>query len=102
MASDTFDADFFEQKLHSLKDSQDSIQQLSAWCLERKQHHKKIVSTWLQVLKKGILNVYIDTLCDIFIQCICKNQNKNLVINIYVHIYVLKITILIIIFEIFN
>ncbi|XP_020296538.1 uncharacterized protein LOC109861338 isoform X2 [Pseudomyrmex gracilis] len=52
MASDTFDAEFFEQKLHSLKDSQDSIQQLSAWCLERKQHHKKIVSTWLQVLKK--------------------------------------------------
>lgn len=54
MASSEFDVEFFERKLHSLKDSQESIQGLSAWCLERRQHHKKIVATWLQVLKKGI------------------------------------------------
>ncbi|KYQ46835.1 Regulation of nuclear pre-mRNA domain-containing protein 2 [Trachymyrmex zeteki] len=51
MAND-FDAEQFERRLHSLKDSQESIQGLSAWCLDRRQHHKKIVTTWLQVLKK--------------------------------------------------
>lgn len=56
MASNDFDVEFFEQKLHTLKDSQESIQGLSAWCLERRQHHKKIVATWLQVLKKGKLS----------------------------------------------
>ncbi|XP_043472767.1 uncharacterized protein LOC122505321 isoform X2 [Leptopilina heterotoma] len=52
MTSNEFDSEFFERKLLALKDSQDSIQSLSAWCLERRQHHKKIVATWLQVLKK--------------------------------------------------
>ncbi|XP_071557092.1 uncharacterized protein [Temnothorax nylanderi] len=52
MASNDFDAEQFERRLHSLKDSQESIQGLSAWCLDRRQHHKKIVATWLQVLKK--------------------------------------------------
>ncbi|KAL0099738.1 hypothetical protein PUN28_019860 [Cardiocondyla obscurior] len=51
MAND-FDAEQFERRLHALKDSQESIQGLSAWCLDRRQHHKKIVATWLQVLKK--------------------------------------------------
>ena len=53
MASSEFDVEYFEKRLHGLKDSQESIQGLSAWCLERRQHHKKIVATWLQVLKKG-------------------------------------------------
>jgi len=53
MTSSDFDVEFFERKLYTLKDSQESIQGLSAWCLERRQHHKKIVATWLQVLKKG-------------------------------------------------
>ncbi|XP_066590062.1 uncharacterized protein [Prorops nasuta] len=52
MAADNFDVEHFERRLQSLKDSQESIQSLSAWCLERRQHHKKIVATWLQVLKK--------------------------------------------------
>lgn len=43
----------FEKKLLQLKDSQESINTLSAWCLENRQHHKKIVSAWLNVLKKG-------------------------------------------------
>lgn len=55
MASMDFDAEFFEKRLQNLKDSQDSIQSLSSWCLERRPHHKKIVASWLQVLKKGIL-----------------------------------------------
>ncbi|XP_012276168.1 uncharacterized protein LOC105697431 isoform X2 [Orussus abietinus] len=52
MAANDFDVELFERRLHTLKDSQESIQSLSAWCLERRQHHKKIVATWLQVLKK--------------------------------------------------
>ncbi|XP_017764357.1 PREDICTED: uncharacterized protein LOC108553826 [Eufriesea mexicana] len=52
MATSDFDVELFERRLHTLKDSQESIQGLSAWCLERRQHHKKIVATWLQVLKK--------------------------------------------------
>ncbi|XP_033331838.1 uncharacterized protein LOC117223588 isoform X1 [Megalopta genalis] len=52
MANSDFDVELFERRLHTLKDSQESIQGLSSWCLERRQHHKKIVATWLQVLKK--------------------------------------------------
>lgn len=59
MASGEFDVELFERRLHTLKDSQESIQGLSAWCLERRQHHKKIVATWLQVLKKGKLTTVL-------------------------------------------
>ncbi|XP_012262702.2 uncharacterized protein LOC105689903 isoform X1 [Athalia rosae] len=52
MATPEFDVELFEKRLQSLKDSQESIQALSSWCLERRPHHKKIVATWLQVLKK--------------------------------------------------
>ena len=48
----TFNEQGFEKKLLALKDSQESISTLSDWCLQNKQHHKKIVSTWLTVLKK--------------------------------------------------
>ncbi|XP_067003276.2 uncharacterized protein [Anabrus simplex] len=43
----------FEKRLLALKDTQDSIQSLSAWCLHHRQNHKKIVNTWLRVLKKA-------------------------------------------------
>jgi hypothetical protein len=49
-----FQEDNFEQKLLGLKDTQDSIQSLSSWCLKYQQQHKKVVGCWLHVLKKGI------------------------------------------------
>ncbi|XP_038218147.1 uncharacterized protein LOC119836762 isoform X4 [Zerene cesonia] len=42
----------FEKKLTQLKDTQESIQSLSSWCLKQRTHHKKIVSSWLNVLKR--------------------------------------------------
>lgn len=42
----------FEKKLAQLKDTQESIQGLSSWCLKQRSHHKKIVSSWLNVLKR--------------------------------------------------
>ncbi|KAG8317678.1 Regulation of nuclear pre-mRNA domain-containing protein 2 [Homalodisca vitripennis] len=47
-----FNEDQFEKKLLALKDTHESISGLSSWCLEHPQQHKKIVSIWLQVLKK--------------------------------------------------
>lgn len=43
----------FEQGLTNLKNSQQSIQSLSNWCMQRRVHHKKIVASWLTVLKQG-------------------------------------------------
>ncbi|CAH0598314.1 unnamed protein product [Chrysodeixis includens] len=42
----------FEKRLMQLKDTQESIQGLSSWCLKQRTHHKKIVSSWLNVLKR--------------------------------------------------
>ncbi|XP_028041782.1 regulation of nuclear pre-mRNA domain-containing protein 2 isoform X1 [Bombyx mandarina] len=42
----------FEKRLMQLKDTQESIQSLSSWCLKQRTHHKKIVSSWLNVLKR--------------------------------------------------
>ncbi|KAL0810975.1 hypothetical protein ABMA28_010269 [Loxostege sticticalis] len=42
----------FEKRLMQLKDTQESIQSLSSWCLKQRSHHKKIVSSWLNVLKR--------------------------------------------------
>ncbi|XP_048487269.1 uncharacterized protein LOC105394246 isoform X3 [Plutella xylostella] len=42
----------FEKKLAQLKDTQESIQGLSSWCLKQREHHKKIVQSWLNVLKR--------------------------------------------------
>ncbi|XP_035775257.1 uncharacterized protein LOC118457633 isoform X2 [Anopheles albimanus] len=50
--SGEFDVAAFEQKLRDLKDTQESIQHLSAWCLQRRAHHKKIVTSWLNILKQ--------------------------------------------------
>lgn len=48
-----FDSVDFEKRLSNLKDTQDSIQALSSWCLQNRSHHKKIVTSWLIVLKQG-------------------------------------------------
>lgn len=48
-----FDAVEFEKRLTNLKDTQDNIQAMSAWCLQNRSHHKKIVTSWLSVLKQG-------------------------------------------------
>ncbi|KAI5644648.1 RNA polymerase II-binding domain-containing protein [Phthorimaea operculella] len=42
----------FEKRLTQLKDTQESIQGLSSWCLKQREHHKKIVQSWLNVLKR--------------------------------------------------
>lgn len=49
----------FEKKLTQLKDTQESIQSLSSWCLQKRQHHKKIVISWLNVLKRGMLSLLL-------------------------------------------
>lgn len=55
----SFTEDMFEKKLLALKDTHEGISSLSQWCLEHHQYHKKIVSTWLQVLKKGKFTVLL-------------------------------------------
>lgn len=47
-----FNTILFEKKLATLKDSQESINNCCHWCLENRQHHKKIVASWLTVLKR--------------------------------------------------
>ncbi|KAF2879770.1 hypothetical protein ILUMI_26396 [Ignelater luminosus] len=47
-----FNTIMFEKRLTSLKDSQESINSCCHWCLNNKQHHKKIVNCWLNVLKR--------------------------------------------------
>lgn len=49
---DEFNTLAFEKKLTQLKDTQESIQSLSSWCLKQRNNHKKIVSSWLNVLKR--------------------------------------------------
>ena len=51
-AESEFNALNFEKRLTILKDSQDSINNCCHWCLANRQHHKKIVSAWLNVLKR--------------------------------------------------
>ncbi|XP_075986035.1 uncharacterized protein LOC142983092 isoform X3 [Anticarsia gemmatalis] len=50
--TDEFNTLAFEKRLMQLKDTQESIQGLSSWCLKQKAHHKKIVQSWLNVLKR--------------------------------------------------
>ncbi|XP_076267917.1 uncharacterized protein LOC143200984 isoform X3 [Rhynchophorus ferrugineus] len=47
-----FNALQFEKTLTNLKDSQESINSCCQWCLKNRQHHKKIVNSWLNVLKR--------------------------------------------------
>lgn len=53
-----FDSVDFEKRLTNLKDTQESIQVLSSWCLQNRSHHKKIVTSWLLVLKQGKNFIY--------------------------------------------
>lgn len=50
----SFDADDFEKRLTLLKDTQESIQGMSSWCLQNRAFHKKVVNSWLTVLKQGL------------------------------------------------
>lgn len=50
-SAEEFNVLLFEKKLQALKDSQESINSCCHWCLENRQHHKKIVTSWLNVLK---------------------------------------------------
>lgn len=56
MEPEEFDVTDFEQRLTNLKDTQESIQTMSAWCLKHRPNHKKVVSSWLNVLKQGIFD----------------------------------------------
>ncbi|XP_043191469.1 death-inducer obliterator 1-like isoform X2 [Amphibalanus amphitrite] len=42
-----------EKRLAQLKDTADSIQTLSAWCLKHKHQHRRIVNSWLKILKRA-------------------------------------------------
>ena len=42
-----------EKRLTQLKDTADSIQTLSAWCLKHKHQHRRIVNSWFKILKRG-------------------------------------------------
>lgn len=65
----------FEKRLSNLKDTQDSIQALSAWCLQNRNHHKKIVASWLVVLKQGkISNISNQKLVNAAKEKISKNN----------------------------
>lgn len=47
-----FSALQFEKSLTNLKDSQESINQSCQWCLTNRHHYKKIVNSWLNVIKR--------------------------------------------------
>lgn len=66
-----FDVELFEQRLTNLKDTQEGIQQMSSWCLQQRSQHKKIVSSWLNVLKQGNLHLIYHI--------------KNLIDNVFIH-----------------
>lgn len=50
--TEEFNATDFELRLTNLKDSQESIQAMSSWCLKHRPNHKRVVSSWLNVLKQ--------------------------------------------------
>jgi CID domain len=54
MSEHHFSEAHFEKSLTNLKNTQESIAGLSSWCLQHKQHHKKIVNCWFRVMKKGL------------------------------------------------
>ncbi|CAG9854262.1 unnamed protein product [Phyllotreta striolata] len=52
VADDDFNVLQFEKQLLNLKDSQEAINTCCQWCLQNRTHHKKIVNSWLNVLKR--------------------------------------------------
>lgn len=54
-----FSDSHFEKKLVNLKDTQESIQNLSAWCLSHKSDFHQIIKCWLKVIKKRKSELYL-------------------------------------------
>ena len=50
---DSFDDARFMKELVHLRDTQEAIQSLSAWCLKNKKSAYKIARCWVKVIKKG-------------------------------------------------
>ncbi len=48
-----FSDSHFEKKLNNLKDTQESIQGLSTWCLNHKSDLNHIIKCWLKAIKKS-------------------------------------------------
>ncbi|XP_060565021.1 regulation of nuclear pre-mRNA domain-containing protein 2-like isoform X2 [Ruditapes philippinarum] len=46
-------SEFIEQKLILFNSSQESVQAMSLWIMHNKAHHKKIVDSWIKVLRKS-------------------------------------------------
>ncbi|XP_037082551.1 regulation of nuclear pre-mRNA domain-containing protein 2-like [Pollicipes pollicipes] len=42
-----------EKRLSQLKDTAESIQTLSAWCLKHKHQHRRIVNSWFKIIKRA-------------------------------------------------
>lgn len=54
-----FNDSHFEKKLLNLKDTQESIQNLSAWCLSHKSDLHHIIKCWTRAFKKGKTDLYL-------------------------------------------
>ena len=50
---ESFDDVKFMKELVHLRDTQEAIQSLSAWCLKNKKSAYKIARCWVKVIKKG-------------------------------------------------
>ena len=55
-SKDNFEEAKFMKELVHLRDTQEAIQSLSAWCLKNKKSAYKIARCWLKVVKKGKRN----------------------------------------------
>ena len=53
MTASHFSVSHFEKKLSQLKDTQESIQGLSTWCLNHKSDIDQIIKCWLKAVKKA-------------------------------------------------
>lgn len=50
--SSSFNESLFEKKLLQLRETHESISNLSSWCLAHQNHHTRIIAIWLSVLKR--------------------------------------------------
>uniref|UniRef100_A0A3Q2PFW5 CID domain-containing protein n=1 Tax=Fundulus heteroclitus TaxID=8078 RepID=A0A3Q2PFW5_FUNHE len=48
----TFSSASLEKRFRGLTNTMDSIQGLSAWCIDNKKYHSLIVRQWIKCLKK--------------------------------------------------
>uniref|UniRef100_A0A3Q2UDN6 CID domain-containing protein n=1 Tax=Fundulus heteroclitus TaxID=8078 RepID=A0A3Q2UDN6_FUNHE len=49
----TFSSASLEKRFRGLTNTMDSIQGLSAWCIDNKKYHSLIVRQWIKCLKKS-------------------------------------------------